>query len=65
MKRFIKINKYGDLYVDRILFESYFPIILLVEMPVTIYLFVYVVKIIEKDVNGWSEKQINQVLSKC
>lgn len=27
MKRFIKINKYGDLYVDRILFESYFPII--------------------------------------
>lgn len=27
MKEFIKLNKYGLLYMDKILFESYFPII--------------------------------------
>lgn len=27
MKEFIKLDKYGQLYVDKILFESYFPII--------------------------------------
>lgn len=27
MKEFIKLDKYGQLYIDRILFESYFPII--------------------------------------
>lgn len=27
MKRFIKLDSYGQLYIDKILFESYFPII--------------------------------------
>lgn len=27
MKEFIKLDKYGQLYFDRVLFESYFPII--------------------------------------
>lgn len=27
MKEFIKLDKYGQLYIDKILFESYFPII--------------------------------------
>lgn len=27
MKEFIKLNKYGQLYIDKVLFESYFPII--------------------------------------
>lgn len=27
MKEFIKLDKYGQLYIDRVLFESYFPII--------------------------------------
>lgn len=27
MKKFIKTDKYGQLYIDRVLFESYFPII--------------------------------------
>lgn len=27
MKEFIKLDKYGQLYLDRVLFESYFPII--------------------------------------
>ena len=27
MKKYIKTDKYGELYIDRILFESYFPII--------------------------------------
>lgn len=27
MKEFIKLDEYGQLYIDRILFESYFPII--------------------------------------
>mgnify|MGYP004521722451 CR=1 FL=1 len=27
MKKFINVNKYGQLYIDRVLFESYFPII--------------------------------------
>lgn len=27
MKEFIKLDKYGQLYMDRVLFESYFPII--------------------------------------
>jgi len=27
MKEFIKVDKYGQLYIDKILFESYFPII--------------------------------------
>ena len=27
MKKFIKIDKYGQLYIDKILFETYFPII--------------------------------------
>jgi len=27
MKEFIKLEKYGQLYVDKVLFESYFPII--------------------------------------
>ena len=27
MKKFITLNKYGELYIDKILFETYFPII--------------------------------------
>lgn len=27
MKEFIKLDKYGQLYIDKVLFESYFPII--------------------------------------
>ncbi len=27
MKEFIKLEKYGHLYIDKVLFESYFPII--------------------------------------
>lgn len=27
MKKFIKLEEYGQLYIDRILFESYFPVI--------------------------------------
>ncbi len=27
MKKFIKLDKYGQLYIDKVLFESYFPII--------------------------------------
>lgn len=27
MKEFVKLDKYGQLYIDRVLFESYFPII--------------------------------------
>lgn len=27
MKKFIKLDHYGQLYIDKILFESYFPII--------------------------------------
>lgn len=27
MKKFIELNKYGQLYLDRVLFETYFPII--------------------------------------
>lgn len=27
MKEFVKLNDYGQLYIDKILFESYFPII--------------------------------------
>lgn len=27
MKKFIKLDEYGQLYIDRVLFESYFPII--------------------------------------
>ena len=27
MKKFIKLDKYGQLYIDKILFESYFPIV--------------------------------------
>ena len=27
MKKFIKLDSYGQLYIDKILFESYFPII--------------------------------------
>lgn len=27
MKEFIKLDKYGQLYIDRVLFETYFPII--------------------------------------
>lgn len=27
MKEFVKLDKYGQLYVDKVLFESYFPII--------------------------------------
>jgi hypothetical protein len=27
MKEFVKLDKYGQLYIDKILFESYFPII--------------------------------------
>lgn len=27
MKEFIKLDKYGQLYIDKILFESYFPVI--------------------------------------
>lgn len=27
MKKFIKLDRYGQLYIDKILFESYFPII--------------------------------------
>lgn len=27
MKEFVKLDKYGQLYIDRVLFESYFPVI--------------------------------------
>lgn len=27
MKKFIELEKYGELYIDKVLFESYFPIV--------------------------------------
>ena len=52
MKKFIKTDKYGELYIDRILFESYFPIIFTCKNDKTNYLYAYVVRITAKVVNG-------------
>ena len=52
MQEFVNTEKYGKLYIDRILFESNFPIIFTCKMMQMRYLYVCVVKIISKDVSG-------------
>ena len=52
MKKFITLNKYGELYIDKILFETYFPIILPVKMKIMIFLYACAANAMKMDVSG-------------
>ena len=60
MEEFIKLDKFGQLFIDKILFESYFPIVftcLNEEKDVFIKdLYLCVARIMNTDVSGCLEK---------
>ena len=48
MKKFITLNKYGELYIDKILFETYLP----VKMKIMIFLYACAANAMKMDVSG-------------
>ena len=58
MRKFVKTEKYGTLYVDRILFESYYPVLFSCKNDRNDVLLLYAVRTMHRALNGWWGKQL-------